>query len=177
MVNYEKINGLRNCHDYQRQLRDFFRLTGEVPLIPKYALGNWWSRYRAYTQEEYLDLTRPLIHVDGQLGKDSILPVPTKPLNDIYVTVINNKINELKEKEKSMVQARKEVMERRIEEERRIFLNFQQSSRDFTNQETEREEKQANNAMMTVAKIFDLNQSRLRQTLSANNEERRDTAE
>ncbi|MBO7196663.1 MAG: DUF5110 domain-containing protein [Clostridia bacterium] len=40
-------------HDYLGQLRDFFRLTGEVPLIPKYALGNWWSRYRAYTQEEY----------------------------------------------------------------------------------------------------------------------------
>ncbi len=40
-------------HDYLGQLRDFFKLTGEVPLIPKYALGNWWSRYRAYTQEEY----------------------------------------------------------------------------------------------------------------------------
>ena len=39
--------------DYLGQLRDFFGLTGEVPLIPKYALGNWWSRYRAYTQEEY----------------------------------------------------------------------------------------------------------------------------
>ena len=40
-------------HDYQRLLRDFFRLTGRVPLIPKFALGNWWSRYKAYTQEEY----------------------------------------------------------------------------------------------------------------------------
>lgn len=40
-------------NDYLAQLRDFFRLTGEVPLIPKYALGNWWSRYKAYTQEEY----------------------------------------------------------------------------------------------------------------------------
>ena len=40
-------------HNYLAQLRDFFRLTGEVPLIPKYALGNWWSRYKAYTQEEY----------------------------------------------------------------------------------------------------------------------------
>ncbi|MBR5144268.1 MAG: DUF5110 domain-containing protein [Clostridia bacterium] len=40
-------------HDYLGQLRDFFKLTGEVPLIPKFALGNWWSRYKAYTQEEY----------------------------------------------------------------------------------------------------------------------------
>jgi len=43
-------------HDYRRQLKDFFRLTGPVSLIPKFALGNWWSRYRAYTQEEYRSL-------------------------------------------------------------------------------------------------------------------------
>ena len=43
------------------QLRDFFKLTGEVPLIPKYALGNWWSRYRAYTQEEYRALMQRFI--------------------------------------------------------------------------------------------------------------------
>ena len=43
-------------HAYQEQLRDFFRITGSVPLIPKYALGNWWSRYKAYTQEEYRSL-------------------------------------------------------------------------------------------------------------------------
>ena len=48
-------------HDYRRQLKDFFRLTGPVPLIPKYALGNWWSRYRAYTQQEYQDLMQTFI--------------------------------------------------------------------------------------------------------------------
>ena len=48
-------------HDYQRQLRDFFRLTGPVPLIPKFALGNWWSRYKAYSQEEYRSLMKTFI--------------------------------------------------------------------------------------------------------------------
>jgi hypothetical protein len=48
-------------------------------------------------EEEYADLTKDFIHVDGTLGQDSILPVQGKPLNDIYVTVINNKIDELKE--------------------------------------------------------------------------------
>ena len=48
-------------NDYRRQLQDFFRITGEVPLIPKYALGNWWSRYRAYTQEEYRGLMQEFI--------------------------------------------------------------------------------------------------------------------
>ncbi len=48
-------------HDYLGQLGDFFRLTGEVPLIPKYTLGNWWSRYKAYTQEEYTSLMQTFI--------------------------------------------------------------------------------------------------------------------
>ena len=48
-------------------------------------------------EEEYADTTKDFIHVDGNLGQDSILPVQGKPLNDIYVTVINNKIDELKE--------------------------------------------------------------------------------
>ncbi len=48
-------------------------------------------------EEEYLDLTRPLIHVDGQLGKDSILPVQGNTLPSIYVHIMNNKIDELKE--------------------------------------------------------------------------------
>ena len=48
-------------------------------------------------EQEYADLTKDFIHVQGNLGQDSILPVQGKPLNDIYVTVINNKIDELKE--------------------------------------------------------------------------------
>ena len=51
----------------------------------------------AVNEEEYADLTKDFIHVDGNLGQDSILPVQGKPLNDIYVTVITNKIDELKE--------------------------------------------------------------------------------
>ena len=47
--------------DYLKQLQDFFRLTGPVPLIPKFALGNWWSRYKAYTQEEYRSLMQEFI--------------------------------------------------------------------------------------------------------------------
>lgn len=42
--------------DYLGGLKEFYGLTGFTPIIPKYALGNWWSRYHAYTQKEYLDL-------------------------------------------------------------------------------------------------------------------------
>lgn len=51
----------------------------------------------AVNEEEYADMTKDFIHVDGNLGQDSILPIQGKPLNDIYVTVLNNKIDELKE--------------------------------------------------------------------------------
>ncbi len=42
--------------DYRGGLREFFDLTGHTPLLPRFCLGNWWSRYWAYTQQEYLDL-------------------------------------------------------------------------------------------------------------------------
>lgn len=30
--------------DFQGCLRDYLRLSGHVPVIPRFALGNWWSR-------------------------------------------------------------------------------------------------------------------------------------
>ncbi len=39
--------------DYNEAVHDYFCLTGFPPLIPRFALGNWWSRYKAYTQDEY----------------------------------------------------------------------------------------------------------------------------
>ena len=43
-------------HDYAACVRDYIRLTGEMRMLPAYALGCWWSRYHAYTQAEYLAL-------------------------------------------------------------------------------------------------------------------------
>ena len=43
-------------HDYTGCLRDFYRLSGQTPLLPRFALGNWWSRYHKYTEESYLAL-------------------------------------------------------------------------------------------------------------------------
>jgi alpha-glucosidase (family GH31 glycosyl hydrolase) len=42
--------------DYRRALEVLYKLTGPPPLLPRYALGNWWSRYHAYTAEEYVGL-------------------------------------------------------------------------------------------------------------------------
>ncbi len=43
-------------NDYIGATTDLYKLTGKVPLIPRYALSNWWSRYKAYSQDEYLSL-------------------------------------------------------------------------------------------------------------------------
>ena len=43
-------------HRYLECLKDFYHLCGKTPLLPRYALGNWWSRYHRYTEEEYKEL-------------------------------------------------------------------------------------------------------------------------
>lgn len=42
--------------NYIECLKDYYYLTGPNPMIPRYALGNWWSRYYQYTQESYKTL-------------------------------------------------------------------------------------------------------------------------
>ena len=79
-------------YDYIGATRDLYKLTGETPLIPRYALGNWWSRYKAYTQEEYLklmdrfkkeeipitvatvDMDWHWVDIRGKFGKDVVKP-------------------------------------------------------------------------------------------------------
>ena len=41
---------------FERGLRDLYRLSGRPPLLPRFALGNWWSRFWPYTAKEYLAL-------------------------------------------------------------------------------------------------------------------------
>lgn len=43
---------------FTEAIDDFYRLTGPTPLIPRWALGNWWSRFYRYSQNEYLELMR-----------------------------------------------------------------------------------------------------------------------
>lgn len=38
--------------DYIACLQDFQRVAGQTPLVPRWALGNWWSRFWRYSQAE-----------------------------------------------------------------------------------------------------------------------------
>lgn len=43
-------------HDHHGALADFHALSGPQPLLPRFALGNWWSRFHRYSEESYLQL-------------------------------------------------------------------------------------------------------------------------
>ncbi|MBR2339279.1 MAG: hypothetical protein IKA74_00415 [Clostridia bacterium] len=43
-------------HDYRGAVRALYSICGPVPQIPRFALGNWWSRYHEYSDNEYINL-------------------------------------------------------------------------------------------------------------------------
>ena len=45
-------------HDYRAAVQALYAITGAVPMLPRYAMGNWWSRYHRYSDEEYLKLMK-----------------------------------------------------------------------------------------------------------------------
>ena len=45
-------------HDYKAALAAYAAVAGRIPLPPKFVFGYWWSRYWAYTDDEFLALGR-----------------------------------------------------------------------------------------------------------------------
>jgi hypothetical protein len=96
--------------DFAAALRDFARLAGPTPLVPRYALGNWWSRYHRYRAGEYralldrfeaagiplavavLDMDWHLVDIDPELGSGwtgytwnrDLFPDPGGFLDDLH---------------------------------------------------------------------------------------------
>ena len=42
--------------DYRNAVRALYMICGSTPMLPRFAFGNWWSRFHAYTDKEYLAL-------------------------------------------------------------------------------------------------------------------------
>jgi alpha-glucosidase (family GH31 glycosyl hydrolase) len=53
---YEDLYFFGYGQDYRDCLADYAELTGPAPMVPRWALGNWWSRYWEYTQSGLQDL-------------------------------------------------------------------------------------------------------------------------
>ncbi len=43
-------------NDFNKALNDYYKLTGFPPMIPRYALGNWWCRDLDYKTEDILEV-------------------------------------------------------------------------------------------------------------------------
>ncbi|KAL2192884.1 glycoside hydrolase family 31 protein [Corynascus similis CBS 632.67] len=42
--------------EHKAAIKDFYRISGRQPVLPRWVLGNWWSRYHEYSADEYLEL-------------------------------------------------------------------------------------------------------------------------
>ena len=42
--------------DYRDAVRALYAVSGPTPVLPRFALGNWWSRFHPYTAAEYTEL-------------------------------------------------------------------------------------------------------------------------
>lgn len=70
-------------NNYLDALNDYYKITGFTPLIPRYTLGNWWSRYHRYTDKEYLSL------LDKFEDKDVPLSIATIDMDWHYTDLEN----------------------------------------------------------------------------------------
>lgn len=43
-------------HDYKAALQDYMQFGGKIPLVPRYVLGTWWSRFWAYHADDLVAL-------------------------------------------------------------------------------------------------------------------------
>ena len=59
--------------DFSKCLEDYYKITGFTPLIPRYALGNWWNRNYKYGDKKINELVK--------LFKENEIPVSTIILN------------------------------------------------------------------------------------------------
>lgn len=51
----------------------------------------------AINEEEFLDLNKPIVHVQGEVTEDRLREIGGTPLSDLYVSVMNLKVEEMKD--------------------------------------------------------------------------------
>ena len=57
----------------------------------------WFKRSDgSVNEQEFADWTKPFVHVDGNLGQDSLVPIQVNTLNSNYIAILQAKIEELK---------------------------------------------------------------------------------
>ena len=80
--------------DYRAAVRAFYMICGDTPRIPRFAFGNWWSRYYAYSEEEYLNV------MDRMEERDIPLTVATVDMDWHWSTTLD-KVKKISESGKN----------------------------------------------------------------------------
>lgn len=75
------------------------RLNNDIEINARWgAKPRWFVRGDGgINEEEYNDLSKTLVHVDANLGEDSLRKIETQALDSVYLNILQNKIEELKE--------------------------------------------------------------------------------
>lgn len=98
-------------HDYKAALTDFTKVAGKVPMPPKYIFGYWYSRYWAYSQNDFIQLVNDMEnndipvdvmimdmdwHKSGWTGwswNKDLIPSPTNLINYFHTHGLKTALN------------------------------------------------------------------------------------
>lgn len=87
------IDVMKSCQMYIDKLNQAIMENALVSSRKRYFVRQDGS----VNEEEFSDITKPLIHCEGNLGEDSIKELDYRPLSGIYYNILQQKIDELKE--------------------------------------------------------------------------------
>ena len=84
------------CRDPQKYIDLVGQAVAKSALIG--ATPRFFSRQDgSVNEDEFADITKPFVHVDGNLGEDSLRQIVTQGLDPMYLNYITSKIDEMKE--------------------------------------------------------------------------------
>ena len=83
----------RNAQEEIDLLSEAISINSRAGAIPRWLVGE----DATINEKEFLDFTKPFVHVAGGVNEHNTMPMNTVPLNGNYVSVLQNKIEELKQ--------------------------------------------------------------------------------
>lgn len=87
------IDIIKDNQLYIDKLRQAILENAAAGARPRYAVND----NGALNEEDFLDLSKPLVHFSGNLGENDFRQIITQPLSNIYETVYTSEINQLKD--------------------------------------------------------------------------------
>lgn len=92
-VGFGYVDIMKNCQMYIDRL-DKATLENALAL----ASPRWFANEGAgINEEEFFDMTKKIVHVKGTISQDTIYQMPVQSMPGIYLNLLQNKVDELKE--------------------------------------------------------------------------------